>query len=272
MRCINKGPKLLSLSPRITVVGRPPPCAPTVPVVVQQHPSQNQLLAALPAADFDRIAGFLEIKRMALGERLYAAGGTLSHLYFPTSCVISLHYEMANGDSSEFSAVGNEGAVGLSLFLADATMSSAALVQTGGYAYRLELAALRQEIDLAGAAWQLLLRYTQAHLSQVSQQAICKSHHMIDQKLCSWLLQRLDRSPNTEITITQDLIASALGVRREGVNESTKKLQQLGLVSCRRGHITVLNRDRLERLTCECYAVVKKEFSRLLPCPMLVAM
>jgi len=241
-------------------------------MVVRQHPSQNQLLAALPALDFDRIAGFLELKRMALGERLYAAGGILRHLYFPTSCVISLHYELANGDSSEFSAVGNEGAVGLSLFLADATMSSGALVQTGGYAYRLELAALRHEVYLAGAAWQMLLRYTQAHLSQVSQQAICKSHHLIDQKLCSWLLQRLDRCPNSEITITQDLIASALGVRREGINESTKKLQKLGLVSCRRGHITVLNRERLERLACECYAVVKKEFSRLLPCPQLVAM
>jgi len=243
-----------------------------MPAFMAQRPSQNHLLAALPDADFQRIAGHLELRPMALGDLLYSAGETLSHLYFPTSCVISLHYEMANGTSSEFSSVGIEGAVGLSLFLGDATMSSAALVQTGGYAYRLEQTFLQQEFNRAGAALQLLLRYTQAHLSQVSQQAICKSHHQIDQKLCGWLLQRLDRCPDTEIAITQDLIAASLGVRREGINESTMKLQQLGLISCRRGHITVLNRDGLERLTCECYAVVKKEFSRLLPCPMLVAM
>jgi CRP-like cAMP-binding protein len=236
---------------------------------IEPRPSKNQLLAALPAADLQRIAPHLELTKMALGELLYCAGGTLSHLYFPTSSVISLHYEMANGTSSEFSAVGNEGAVGLSLFLADATMSSAAMVQTAGYAYRLELAVLRQEFSRAGATLQLLLRYTQAHLSQVSQQAICKSHHMIEQKLCTWLLQRLDRCPDTEITITQDLIADALGVRREGVNEAAMKLQLRGLILCKRGHITVLNRALLENMTCECYGVVKKIFSRLLPDPRL---
>jgi len=238
-----------------------------MPAAAEQNPNNNKLLAALPVADFQRIAGHLELRQMVLGELLYAAGGTLSHLYFPTSSVVSLHYEMANGSSSEFSAVGNEGAVGLSLFLADTTMSSAALVQTGGYAYRLALPLLRQEFSRAGATLQLLLRYTQAHLSQVSQQAICKSHHLINQKLCTWLLQRLDRCPDTEITITQDLIADALGVRREGINEATTKLQLLGFISCRRGHIAVLNRAGLESLTCECYGVVKKEFSRLLPHP-----
>lgn len=263
---------LLNLSPSIAtgqaLLGVPKVSeAPAIANFVGQRPGKNQLLAALPAADLQRIAPHLELTKMALGELLYCAGGTLSHLYFPTSCVISLHYEMANGASSEFGAVGNEGAVGLSLFLADATMSSAALVQTAGHAYRLELAVLQQEFNRAGATLQLLLRYTQAHLSQVSQQAICKSHHLIDQKLCSWLLQRLDRCPDTEIIITQDLIADALGVRREGINEATMKLQLLGFITCRRGHIAVLNRAGLESLTCECYGVVKKEFSRLLSTP-----
>jgi CRP-like cAMP-binding protein len=200
-----------------------------------------------------------------MGQLLYTDGDTLSHLYFPTNSVISLHHEMANGASSEFSAVGNEGAVGLSLFLADGPMSSAAMVQTEGYAYRLALPELQKEFRRAGPTLFLLLRYTQAHLIQIAQQAICKSHHLIDQKLCTWLLQRLDRCSGTEITITQDLIADALGVRREGINESVMKLQLLGLVSCRRGYITVLNRPQVERLTCECYACVRKEFRRLLP-------
>jgi CRP-like cAMP-binding protein len=232
---------------------------------LEQRPNFNYLLGALPAPDLLRVGQHLELQHMQLGELLYESGGTLHHLYFPTSCVISLHYEMANGSSSEFSAVGNEGAVGLSLFLADGPMAGAAMVQTSGYAYRLALAELQQEFQRAGPTLQMLLRYTQAHLSQIAQQAICKSHHAIDQKLCTWLLQRLDRSPGVEITITQDLIADALGVRREGVNEATRKLQQLGCVSCRRGHIRVLNRACLESLTCECYGVVRKEFSRLLP-------
>ena len=210
-----------------------------MPTLMKQNPNQNQLLAALPEADFQRIADQLELLRIIEGQLLYSAGGVLSNLYFPTSCVISFHYEMANGASSEFSAVGNEGAVGLSLFLADATMSSAALVQTGGYAYRFELALLLQEISRAGPTLQLLLRYTQAHLNQVSQQALCNSQHLIIQRLCTWLLQRLDRCPDTEIAITQDLIADALAVRREGINEATMKLQALGLVGCRRGHIEV---------------------------------
>jgi CRP-like cAMP-binding protein len=232
---------------------------------ISHSPNDNQLLSALPYADYQRVGKHLELTQMILGQLLYADGGTLSHLYFPTSSVISLHHEMANGSSSEFLAVGNEGAVGLSLFLADGPMSSAAMVQTGGYAYRLALPELQKEFRRAGPTLFLLLRYTQAHLSQIAQQAICKSHHMIEQKLCTWLLQRLDRCPNTEIIITQDLIADALGVRREGINEATMKLQQLGLVSCRRGHIKVLNRTQLERLTCECYASSKKEFRRLLP-------
>jgi CRP-like cAMP-binding protein len=202
---------------------------------------------------------------MVLGALLYAEGGTLNYIYFPSSSVVSLHYEMANGSSSEFSAVGNEGAVGVSLFLSDTTISSAALVQTGGYAYRLALPFLQQEFSRGGATMHLMLRYTQAHLSQISLQAICKSHHLMNKKLCTWLLQRLDRSPESEITITQDLIADALGVRREGINEAMMNLQLLGFICCRRGHIAVLNRVGLENLTCECYGLVKKEFSRLLP-------
>jgi CRP-like cAMP-binding protein len=238
-----------------------------MPDFVEQTPKKNLLLAALPSADFQRIAINLELRHMVLGELLYAEGGTLSHIYFPTSSVISLHYEMATGSSSEFSAVGNEGAVGVSLFLADTTTSSAALVQTGGYAYRLALPFLLQEFGRAGATMQLLLRYTQAYLCQVSLQAICKSHHLISKKLCTWLMQRLDRCPNTEITITQDLISDALGVRREGINEAMMNLQLLGFISCRRGHIKVLNRAGLEILTCECYDLVKKQFSRLLSNP-----
>jgi CRP-like cAMP-binding protein len=257
---------MLSIALRVRVIERP---TLSVSGVFFQNPNKNKLLAALPEADFQRISGQLELRQMVVGEVLYAAGETLTHLYFPTSCVISLHYEMANGTSSEFSAVGNEGAVGLSLFLADATMSSAAVVQTAGEAYRLSLTVLREEFSRAGATLQLLLRYTQAHLSQVSQQAICQSHHLIDQKLCTWLLQRLDRCPDTEIIITQDLVAHALGVRREGINESTQKLLQLGYISCRRGHITVLNRAGVERLSCECYGVSKKEFTRLLPDSLL---
>jgi len=230
---------------------------------IEQTPTNNTLLAALPDADFQRLAVNLELRQMVLGELLYAEGGTLSHIYFPTSSVISLHYEMATGSSSEFSAVGNEGAVGLSLFLADTTTSSAALVQTGGYAYRLALPFLLEEFGRAGATMQLLLRYTQAHLCQVSLQAICKSHHLICKKLCTWLMQRLDRCPETEITITQDLIADALGVRREGINEAMMNLQLLGFISCRRGYIKVLNRPELENLTCDCYDLVKKQFSLL---------
>jgi CRP-like cAMP-binding protein len=223
------------------------------------------LLAALPSIESERIFANLELRKMVLGELLYAEGGTLNYIYFPTSSVVSLHYEMANGSSSEFSAVGNEGAVGVSLFLSDTTISSAALVQTGGYAYRLALPFLQQEFSRGGATMHLMLRYTQAHLSQVSLQAICKSHHLMNKKLCTWLLQRLDRSPESEITITQDLIADALGVRREGINEAMMNLQLLGFICCRRGHIAVLNRVGLENLTCECYGLVKKEFSRLLP-------
>jgi hypothetical protein len=227
-------------------------------------PHGNQLLSALPYADYQRVEQHLELTQMILGQQLYADGETLSHLYFPTSSVISLHLKVAN-ELSEISAVGNEGAVGLSLFLAEGTMSSAAMVQTGGYAYRLALPELQKEFRRAGPTLFLLLRYTQVHLSQIAQQAICKSHHMIQQKLCTWLLQRLDRCPNTEITIAQDLIADALRVRHEVINEATMKLQDLGFLSCRLGHIQVLNKTQLERLTCECYTSSKKEFRRLLP-------
>ena len=227
-------------------------------------PQGNQLLSALPYADLQRIEPHLELTQMILGQLLYTDGETLNHLYFPTTSVISLQHEIAN-ELSEFLAVGNEGAVGLSLFLAERTRSRAAMVQTGGYAYRLALPELQKEFRRAGPTLFLLLRYTQVHLSQVAHQAICKSHHIIDHKLCTWLLQRLDRFPNTEITIAQDLIADALSVRHEVINKAAMKLQELGFLSCRRGHIQVLNKTQLERLTCDCYASSKKEFRRLLP-------
>ena len=221
------------------------------------------MLAALPDEDLLRIGESLELKQMALGSLLFEAGEKLDYLYFPISCVFSLHYAMENGSSSEFSAVGNEGAVGLCLFLSDAMSSSSALVQTSGYAYRISLIKLRQEINLTSPVMSVLLRYTQLHLAQVSQQAICKQHHMIMRRLCTWLLQRLDRSESLEITITQELIAEAMGVRREGINEATQKLQQMGLIKCRRGYITVLDKYAIKKLACECYEVFRNEYGRL---------
>jgi hypothetical protein len=228
-----------------------------------QNHNQNHLLAALPDEDLLRIGESLELKQMALGSLLFEAGEKLDYLYFPISCVFSLHYAMENGSSSEFSAVGNEGAVGLCLFLSDAMSSSSALVQTSGYAYRISLIKLRQEINLTSPVMSVLLRYTQLHLAQVSQQAICKQHHMIMRRLCTWLLQRLDRSESLEITITQELIAEAMGVRREGINEATQKLQQMGLIKCRRGYITVLDKYAIKKLACECYEVFRNEYGRL---------
>jgi CRP-like cAMP-binding protein len=228
-----------------------------------QNHSQNHLLAALPNADLLRIGESLELKQMALGSLIFEAGEKLSYLYFPTSCVFSLHYAMENGSSSEFSSVGNEGAVGLCLFLSDAMSSSCALVQTSGYAYRLSLIKLRQENIFTSPVMNVLLRYTQLHLAQVSQQAICKQHHVIKRRLCTWLLQRLDRSESLEITITQELMADAMGVRREGINEATQKLQKMGLIKCRRGYITVIDKYAIKKLACECYEDFRNEYGRL---------
>lgn len=227
-------------------------------------PNQNHLLAALLDADFERLAPNLELVPMLLGDVLYESGGKLQHVYFPTTAIISLHYLLEDGGSSEIAGVGNEGVLGVSLFMGGDTTPSRAVVQTGGYGYRLTAQLLVEEFNRAGPVMRLLLRYTQALLTQMSQTAVCNRHHSVEQQLCRWLLLTLDRLPDTELTITQELIANMLGVRREGVTEAAGRLQADGFIRYRRGHITVLDRTGLEQKTCECYGVVKKEFARLL--------
>lgn len=231
---------------------------------IPQNPSLNHLLAALPAADFDRIAARLEQVAMPLGQVLYEPGGQLTQVYFPTTAIVSLHYVMENGASAEIAGVGNEGVVGIAHFMGGQSTPSRALVQTAGYAYQLKVPVLMQEFKRAGAMHDLLLRYTQALLTQVSQTAVCNRHHSVEQQLCRWLLLTLDRLPAQELTMTQELIASMLGVRREGVTEAAGHLQKAGCIRYRRGHISVLDRAALELRVCECYAVVKKEHDRLL--------
>ena len=233
-------------------------------VPAQSDPNQNHLLAALLDAEFDRLAPHLELIPMLLGDVLYESGGKLQHVYFPTTSIVSLHYLLENGGSSEIAGVGNEGVLGISLFMGGDTTPSRAVVQTGGFGYRLKSQILMEEFNRAGAVLRLLLRYTQALITQMSQTAVCNRHHSVEQQLCRWLLLTLDRLPSNELTMTQELIANMLGVRREGVTEAAGKLQAKGYISYRRGHITVLNRAGLETSVCECYAVVKKEFTRLL--------
>jgi CRP-like cAMP-binding protein len=237
----------------------------TPPMPSPQSPNQNHLLAALPTAEFERLAPHLEPVEMALGDVLYESGGRLQYVYFPTTAILSLQYVMENGSSSEFAGVGNEGVLGISLFMGGNTTPSRAVVQTGGQGYRLKAQLMLQEFKLAGPMQQLLLRYTQALITQMSQTAACNRHHSLEQQLCRWLLLTLDRMPANELMMTQELVANMLGVRREGVTEAAGKLQQAGVIRYRRGHITVLERAGLESRVCECYAVVKKEFARLLP-------
>ena len=227
-------------------------------------PNQNHLLAALLDTDFDRIAPYLEPVMMRLGDVLYEPGGKLNHVYFPTSAIVSLHYVLENGSSSEIAGVGNEGILGISLFMGGNTTPSRAVVQTSGHGYRLKSHILLEEFNRAGPVMRLLLRYTQALLTQMSQTAVCNRHHTVEQQLCRWLLLTLDRLPTSELTMTQELIANMLGVRREGVTVAAGHLQRAGYISCRRGHITVLDRIGLEGGVCECYDVVKKEFARLM--------
>ncbi len=227
-------------------------------------PNQNHLLAALPAAEFERLAAPLELVPMLLGEMLYEPGGQLQHAYFPTTAIVSLHYVMETGASAESAGVGNEGVVGISLFMGGDTTPSSAVVQTAGHAYRLERGLLMREFNRAGLLQRLLLRYTQALITQMTQTAVCNRHHSVEQQLCRWLLSTLDRIPSRELVMTQELIASLLGVRREGITEAAGKLQHAGFIRYRRGHITVLERDGLETLACECYAVVRNELKRLL--------
>src|SRR4051812_1570119 len=226
--------------------------------------SQNHLLAALPTAEYDRLAPHLELVPLPLGEVLYEPGGQLHHAYFPTTAIVSLHYVAESGASAEIAGVGNEGVVGISLFMGGDTTPSSAVVQTAGHAYRLERRLLKQEFDRAGVMQRLLLRYTQALITQMSQTAVCNRHHAVEQQLCRLLLVTLDRNPSGGLVMTQELIANMLGVRREGITEVAGRLQHAGFIRYRRGHIAVLDRSGLETRACECYAVVKKELSRLL--------
>jgi CRP-like cAMP-binding protein len=226
---------------------------------------QNHLLAALPISVQERWLPQLEFVQMPLGEVMYEAGATLSHVYFPTSSIVSLLYVMEDGASAEIAVVGNEGIVGISLFMGGESTPSRAVVQSAGYGFRLKSAILKDEFNHAGPVLHLLLRYTQALITQMAQTAVCNRHHSLDQQLCRWLLLSLDRLSGDELLMTQELIANMLGVRREGVTEGAMKLQHAGLIRYARGRISVLDRAGLEKRTCECYAVVKKEYDRLLP-------
>jgi CRP-like cAMP-binding protein len=228
------------------------------------NPNQNHILAALPEAEFGRLAPHLELVPMLLGQTLYEPGGQLQHVYFPTTAIVSLLYVMESGSSAEIAGVGNEGILGISLFMGGDTTPSSAVVQTAGHGYRLPGRLLKDEFNRGGLMLSLLLRYTQALLTQMCQTAACNRHHAIDQQLCRWLLLTLDRLPSNELVMTQELVASALGVRREGITEAAGKLQRAGVIRYRRGHIAVLDRSGLEAGACECYAVVKKELDRLM--------
>jgi CRP-like cAMP-binding protein len=231
------------------------------------NPHQNHLLDALPAVDFARLEPHLELSPMKLGDVLYEPGIKLRHVYFPTTSIVSLLYVMEDGASAEIAIVGNEGILGISLFMGGDTTPSRAVVQSAGYGFRMKAELLKSEFDRFGVAMHLLLRYTQALITQMAQTAVCNRHHSIDQQLCRWLLLSLDRLATNELSMTQELIANMLGVRREGVTEAAGKLQQAGLIQYRRGRISVLDRGGLEARSCECYQVVKTEFDRLLPYP-----
>jgi CRP-like cAMP-binding protein len=228
-------------------------------------PAQNHLLAALTAPEQERLFPQLELVPMPLGTVLYESGSHLGHVYFPTTSIVSLLYVMEDGASAEIAVVGNEGLVGVALFMGGETTPSRAVVQSAGFAYRLAGARLKEEFGRNGSMQHLMLRYTQALLTQMAQTAVCNRHHSVDQQLCRWLLLSLDRLASNELTMTQELIANMLGVRREGVTQAAGHLQSAGLIKFSRGRITVIDRPGLERRVCECYEVVKKEFDRLLP-------
>jgi len=237
-----------------------------MPSISEKHsPRQNHLLAALPASDYARLLPDLELVPLPLGWAIYEAGGKLGYVYFPTSAIISLLYVMEDGSSAEIAVAGHEGLVGIALFMGGETTPSRAVVQSAGYGYRLRAIVLKKEFDQGGTLHQLALRYTQALITQMAQTAVCNRHHSVEQQLCRWLLLSLDRLPSNELKMTQELIANMLGVRREGVTEAAGKLQKAGLIHYSRGHITVIDRPKLEKRVCECYGVVKKEMDRLLP-------
>jgi len=234
-------------------------------MITSPDPRKNLLLAALPEAEWRRWLPQLEAIDMPLGQVLYESGSTLEYVYFPTSSIVSLLYLLENGASAEIAIVGNEGIVGISLFMGGESTPSRAVVQSAGQGYRLNARAMKEEFSRAGPVLHLLLRYTQALITQMTQTAVCNRHHTLDQQLCRWLLLSLDRLQGNDLVMTQELIANMLGVRREGVTEAAGRLQATGLIRYSRGHITVLDRPGLEKRTCECYAVVKRECDRLLP-------
>ena len=228
-------------------------------------PQHNHLLAALSPAERERLYPHLRLVAMPLGKVLYESGDRLRHVYFPTNSIVSLLYVLADGASAEISVVGNDGNIGIALFMGGETTPSRAIVQSAGYAYRLIGQQLKDEFHRSGGMQLLLLRYTQSLITQMAQTAVCNRHHSVDQQLCRWLLLSLDRLSVNQLTMTQELIANMLGVRREGVTEAAGKLQRLGVIEYSRGQITVLDRPKLEQLCCECYAVVKREGDRLRP-------
>src|SRR6202521_3799449 len=236
-----------------------------IPIDASTNARHNRLLAALPHDQWCRWLPHLEHVEMPLGEVLYESGGTLSHVYFPTTAIISLLYVMESGAAAEIAVVGNEGIVGVSLFMGGESTTSRAVVQSAGKGVRLKAQVLKDEFNRAGPVLHLLLRYTQALITQMAQTAVCNRHHTLDQQLCRWLLLSLDRLQGDELAMTQELIANMLGVRREGVSEAALKLQGAGLIKYARGHIKILDRAGLEKCSCVCYSVVKKEFDRLLP-------
>jgi CRP-like cAMP-binding protein len=230
-----------------------------------RDPKSNHLLAALPEAEWNRWLPELEWVKLPLGEVLYESGTQQTHIYFPTTAIVSLLYVMESGASAEIAVVGNEGVVGISLFMGGESTPSRAVVQSAGQGFRLKALVIKKEFSVSMPVMHVLLRYTQALITQMAQTAVCNRHHSLDQQLCRWLLLSMDRLHGNELVMTQELIANMLGVRREGVTEGALKLQKAGLIRYSRGHITVLDREGLEKRTCECYAVVKKEYDRLLP-------
>jgi CRP-like cAMP-binding protein len=238
------------------------------PMALAPPARPNRLLSALPEAELARWLPQMEPVELPLGQVIYEPGSRLTHVYFPTTAIVSLLYVMENGASAEIAVVGNEGIVGISLFMGGESTPSRGVVQSAGQGFRLRANLMLQEFNRAGPVLHLLLRYTQALITQMAQTAVCNRHHSLDQQLCRWLLLSLDRLPSTELVMTQELIANMLGVRREGVTEAAGELHRAGLIQYRRGHISVLDRSGLETRTCECYEVVKKEYDRLLPAAM----
>src|SRR5688500_1366486 len=235
--------------------------------MARHAPRQNGLLAALPNADYERLSGSLELVPLPLGRAVYESGGQLDYAYFPTDCIVSLLSVTQDGSSAEIAIAGNEGLVGIALFMGGETTSSRAVVQNAGYAYRVPAALIKQEFDRGGALQLLLLRYTQALITQMSQTAVCNRHHSLEQQLCRWLLLSVDRLPSNRLEMTEELMANMLGVPPAGVAAAAAALQADGLIQYKGGAITVLDRARLEQRVCECYAVVKSEFERLLRLP-----